>query len=230
MITTTANTVHTITDAALLRLLQLASATLPVGGYAFSAGLETAQQRGWLADAHAARDWLALQLRVSLPWVDLPLLQRQLRAARTADGERCAYWNDYLLACRESAELRLAETAMGEALARLLRQLEVPAALPKPATFITAFAAAAAHWQVDTRAACLGYTWSWLESQVAAATKLVPLGQGSAQRLLGELAALVPAALDCAEGVGDDDIGSSLPGLALAGAWHETQYSRLFRS
>jgi urease accessory protein len=28
----------------------------------------------------------------------------------------------------------------------------------------------------------------------------------------------------------DDDIGNVAPGMAMASAWHETQYSRLFRS
>ena len=30
--------------------------------------------------------------------------------------------------------------------------------------------------------------------------------------------------------IGDDDIGVTLPGLAIASALHETQYTRLFRS
>ena len=80
------------------------------------------------------------------------------------------------------------------------------------------------------RAACLGYVYSWLENQVAAATKLVPLGQSSAQRLLGELLQQVPMAMATAAAMADDDIGASLPRVALASCWHETQYSRLFRS
>jgi len=69
-----------------------------------------------------------------------------------------------------------------------------------------------------------------LENQVAAATKLVPLGQTSAQRLLGEMQRDIPAAIDYSEALEDNAIGASLPALAMASAWHETQYSRLFRS
>jgi len=222
----------TATDTALLRLLQLASAALPVGAYAFSQGLEAAVEEGWVPDEAAAGEWFALQLEESLARVDLPLLLRLLRAARAGDADALAYWNAYLLACRESAELRLAETATGEALCRLLAQLEIPLPAPLPAQpgFITAFASAGACWQLDSRAVGLGYAWSWLENQVAAATKLVPLGQTSAQRLLGGLLERVPAALDVAQAVADEDIGASLPALAMASAWHETQYSRLFRS
>jgi len=228
----TAKTMVTITDTATLRMLQLASAALPVGGYAFSQGMETAVEEGWLPDEEAAEEWLDLQLQESLARVDLPLLLRLIRSVRIADVDSLAYWNAYALACRESFELRLAETAMGEALVKLLRQLQVPLPelLPGETGFVAAFAVAAAHWQLDSRAACLAFTWSWLENQVAAATRLVPLGQSSAQRLLGTLIARVPAALDCAAHVADEHIGASLPALAMASAWHETQYSRLFRS
>lgn len=232
MDTHTHTMIITTTDTALLRLLQLASAALPVGGYAFSQGMETAVEEGWLPDEATTYDWLSLQLQESLARVDLPLLLRQLRAVRTADDDSLAYWNAYILACRESSELRLSDTAMGDALLKLMRQLQlpVPNELPRETAFLTAFALAAVHWQVDSRAACLGYTWSWLENQVAAATKLVPLGQSSAQRLLGQLIDSVSAAVDFAENVADEDIGASLPALAMASAWHETQYSRLFRS
>ena len=225
-------TMTTLTDTALLRLLQLSSAALPVGGYAFSQGMETAVEEGWLRSEADTYDWLELQILESLARIDLPLLLRQLQGAHGADTESLAHWNAYTLACRESSELRLADTAMGEALLKLLRQLDVPLPerLPEPFTFITGFALASHHWQVDSRTACLGYTWAWLENQVAAATKLVPLGQTSAQRLLSQLIELVPQATDYAEAVIDDDIGASLPALAMAGAWHETQYSRLFRS
>lgn len=222
----------TTTDGALLRLLQLSSAALPVGGYAFSQGMEAAVEAGWLKDEADSAQWLGLQLQDAMARVDLPLLLRQVQAARAADWNSLCHWNAYTLACRESAELRLADTAMGEALVRLLGQLEVPLpeTMPRDTVFLTTFALAGVHWELGGRATLLGYTWAWLENQVAAATKLVPLGQGSAQRLLGEMATLVPAVLDCAQEIADEDIGASLPGLAMASGWHETQYSRLFRS
>ena len=65
---------------------------------------------------------------------------------------------------------------------------------------------------------------------MAAATKLVPLGQSAAQTLLGELLEVLPETLDIALDLADEHIGASLPGLALASCWHESQYSRLFRS
>jgi urease accessory protein len=222
----------TITDTALLRLLQLSSATLPVGGYSFSQGLECAIDIGWLKNAEDVSQWLSVQLQQSLANTDLPLLSRQLQAARIADSKAMNYWNFYTLACRETSELRLNDTAMGAAMVRLLNHLNVPLPLydEQEITFVAAFAMAAAHWHIDTRTACHGYLWSWLENQVAAATKLVPLGQTSAQQLLGELLPIIPLAIDHSETIADQTIGGSLPAVAMASAWHETQYTRLFRS
>ena len=65
---------------------------------------------------------------------------------------------------------------------------------------------------------------------MAAATKLVPLGQTQGQNLLFELTEQVEQAIELANQLDDENIGASLPRLAMASAWHETQYTRLFRS
>jgi urease accessory protein len=69
-----------------------------------------------------------------------------------------------------------------------------------------------------------------VEHQVSAAVKLVPLGQTAGQRLLGSLGEQIPAAVTAGMALADDEIGAAAPGLAIASAQHETQYSRLFRS
>jgi urease accessory protein len=220
----------TSTDAAQLRLLQLASPCLPVGAYAFSQGLEAALELGWIQNATDVRDWLQLQLTHGLAYVDLPILLRIHDALGALDTAAVEHWNASLLACRETLELRLGDTATGAALARLLPELGIaPPTLREP-TFLALFAAAAIHWHVPARNAALGYAWTWLENQVVAATKLVPLGQTQAQRLLDTLQLQIPDALATAAKLDDCELGSSLPGLALAGIHHETQYTRLFRS
>jgi urease accessory protein len=40
----------------------------------------------------------------------------------------------------------------------------------------------------------------------------------------------LPALADLAGQLDDDDIGGTLPALAIASARHETQYTRLYRS
>ncbi|WP_317931809.1 urease accessory protein UreF [Halioxenophilus sp. WMMB6] len=220
----------TTTDAGLLRLLQLSSVSLPVGGFAFSQGLESACEQGWVTNSESAGQWLAAQLQHTLAYLDVPVFLRLHAAHSQGDSEQLHYWNDYLLAARESHELHLTDTAMGQALRRLLLSLAVPCELDNPCSFAATFAIAASYWQVPAATAAMGFCWSWLENQVAAATKLVPLGQTQAQQLLGQLQGLIPSAIATAETLADDELGASLPALAIASSLHEHQYTRLFRS
>ncbi|MCO7215496.1 urease accessory UreF family protein, partial [Halomonas sp. OfavH-34-E] len=80
------------------------------------------------------------------------------------------------------------------------------------------------------RQAMLGFAWAWLENQLAAACKALPLGHTAAQRLVERLRPALVEAVGRALIIDDDDMGPALPGLALASGLHETQYSRLFRS
>lgn len=220
----------TITDGALLRLMQLASPSLPVGGYAFSQGMESACEQQWVTNYDQCQQWLACQLQHSLAYVDVPLLLRMHAAAKTQDWPQLAYWDEYLLASRETHELHLTDTAMGQALRRLLLSQDIPVPLSNPLSFAAGFALAANHWRLGSTACALAYCWSWLENQIAAATKLVPLGQTQAQRLLGDLQTLIEPCIEQARALADDEIGASLPALAIASSQHEHQYSRIFRS
>jgi urease accessory protein len=98
------------------------------------------------------------------------------------------------------------------------------------ATLATLFALAAARWEINKADAMAGYLWGWLENQVLCAVKLVPLGQVAGQKLLINLAGELPALVDRALSMRDDEIGGSCFGLALTSSRHEMQYSRLFRS
>ncbi|MFD1383095.1 urease accessory protein UreF [Rhodanobacter aciditrophus] len=224
--------VITTTNQAMLRIMQLSSVSLPVGGYAFSQGMEYAIETGWVTKQQQVADWTALQLTQSLARVDLPVLRLAMDAWGTQDEGRIVELNDLVLACRETKELRLNDTAMGEALARLLRSLEIPTPFVRleDISFVVLFAIAAKHWQIDYDTAALGFAWSWLENQIAAATKLVPLGQTQAQKLLGKLQPVLMEAITLADQLDEDDIGAGLPAVAIASCLHETQYSRLFRS
>lgn len=224
----------TAADRGLLRLLQLASPTLPIGAYAYSQGLEWAVEAGWVSDQASLSLWLTEQLEHTMAEVDLPLLVRLFDAVQRDDANQLATWSAYLLACRETRELRADDCDRGRALARLLRDLDVAAAGPwarrDDVPLATAWAIAAHAWEVPLGTALISYAWGWLENQVLAGVKLVPLGQVAGQRLLLALTPLIPdlcnAALDC----DDLHIGATLPALAIASSLHETQYTRLFRS
>ena len=227
-------------DLALARLLQLSSVSLPVGGYAFSQGLEYAVECAWLKKVADVESWITLQLHENLARVDLPILREVMLATEQKDWLRLLHLNDLLLASRETKELRLSDTAMGEALLRLLKSLEFDLGfLPElknqggtvnDLSFVCLFGLCAQQWSIPYRLTAMGFTWSWLENQVAAATKLVPLGQTQAQQLLVIFQAVLGEVIAVAEHISEEEIGGGLPALAIASALHETQYSRLFRS
>jgi urease accessory protein len=216
------------------RLWQLISPTLPVGAYSYSSGLEYAVDAGWLRDATGVHEWIRAQLLQVHAAVDLPALIRLHSAWATQDSDAVEHWNAWLQASRESAELRAEDLGQGRALARLLGDLGIdPAAswaARDDACWATLFALAAVVSAIPQREMLEGYLWAWCENQVAAAIKLVPLGQTDGQRLLWQLADTLGGAADHALQLDDDAMGGGLPGVLLSSTLHETQYSRMFRS
>lgn len=217
----------------LLHLLRLVSPSLPIGGFAYSQGLEYAIDGQWVNNPEELKDWLLGVAGESLGRTDAGVIKRYYQALDAEDSTMFAYWNQWLRANRESQELLLEDEQLGSTLKRLLTSTEVlpgKVELPDKPGYSCLFALAAHHYQIPVEQAILGFLWSWLENQVAVACKTLPLGQTDAQKLiLATLPELEAIALQAAA-YNDDDLGGTLPGFALASALHETQYSRLFRS
>jgi urease accessory protein len=217
-----------------VRLLQLASPALPVGAYSYSQGLEAAVEAGIVTDAAGAQAWIGDVFQIAIAGMEAPATWRLLRAWGEGDGAAVARWNDEFLATRETAELRAETVQMGYSLRRLARELDIEGARALEAfdeiAFPTAFAFAATAWEIEPAEALAAYLWAWLENQVLAAVKAVPLGQTDGQRLLLAIGTRIPAAIGHASAVADADLANFAPGLALLSARHETQYTRIFRS
>jgi urease accessory protein len=222
---------------ALVRLLQLASPTLPVGAFAYSQGLEWVVAAGSVHDAATAQAWIGDLLELVVAPGEAAVAWRLLRAAAVGDDDAFVHWNAWFRASRETAELRAETEQMGGSLARLAADLGVLdaggercVAAARPITLPAAYAVAARGFDLAPETALVAYVWAWLENQTMAALKAVPLGQVAGQRLLLALGARVPAAVAVACAITDDEITTFAPGFALASAHHETQYTRLFRS
>jgi urease accessory protein len=221
-------------DLALLRLLQFASPALPIGAFAYSQGLEQAALLGWVQDEASAGAWIRGVVGEVLPRLDLPAFAALYGAWAAEDHERVRFLSQFLHACRESAELGAEDRHLGASLARVLHGLGVSGAelwISDPdATFAGLFSLAAVHFHVPLRSAALGFLFTWLEQQIAAATRLLPIGHIAAQRLLSDILATLPEAVTRGLELPFENAGFLAPGLALASALHETTYSRLFRS
>ena len=223
-----------MTDLSLLKLLQLSSPSLPVGAFAYSQGLESAIELGIVNNKKELQGWLLDSLRLSIKQVDLPLLTRLHNCWEKADFDSALEWNAILRAQRETSELRNEDHQLGIALARLLKDLGFKEAESlyqhEELCFLTLFTLAASKWNISVEQTANGFIWSWLDNQIAAALKLVPLGQTDGQRVMSALLPEIPSIIEQSFKVKDKEVGASLPMMAIISSIHETQYSRLFRS
>src|SRR6218665_809578 len=128
--------------ASLLRLIWLASPALPVGGFSYSEGLESAIENTGLASEAAVADWLLDQLHLTQARRDMAVLAKALGAWRGGGGGgdvgRVRAFEDWVLHTRETSEQRLQTEQMGRSLCEWLRNqnrqhqasAEVPTAEP----------------------------------------------------------------------------------------------------
>jgi urease accessory protein len=223
-------------DTSLMQLMWLASPALPIGGFSYSECLEAAVDSARVATETEASLWLIDQLHLSLSRGDLAVVAQAIPAWQANDMTRMAALNQWVLQTRESSELRAQAEQMGRSLLEWLRnhttarseQIDALAALQP--TYPLAFALAASACAAPLRDCLLTYAFGWAENMVQAAIKSVPLGQSAGQRILSALTAEIPAAVDHALSLADDERQAFSPMLAILSAQHEVQYSRLFRS
>jgi urease accessory protein len=221
-------------DVARLRLLHLVSPSLPIGAFTYSQGLEWAVECGWVGDKAGLTEWLGCLMHSCMAQLEIPLLARLYQACADSNDDALAYWSRYLLACRETRELREEERNRGRALASLLPHLGIPVSTARMPLLrscqLAGFALAAQHWNIPLRQAAAGYLWGWLENIALAGVKIVPLGQTAGQQIIAALTGDIPRLVERGLNLEDAVIGASCPAQALASSLHETQYTRLYRS
>jgi urease accessory protein len=227
----------TLTSAALLQLMRLASPSLPVGGFSYSEGLEAAVESGHVANEAQALSWLLDQLHLGLARSDLAIVAKAAVAWQRGDGERIATLNAWVSATRETSEWRQQSEQMGRSLCLWMRNRGkaddrvalLEALMPAP-TWPVAFALAGVASGAPVRDVLLAFAAGWAENMAQAAMKAVPLGQGAGQRILAGLTEAIPDAADAALALPLVEMRAFTPMLAILSSQHEEQYSRLFRS
>ena len=205
-----------------LTLAQWLSPAFPVGGFAFSQGLEWAIARGEVGTAEALRRWLEGCLAQGAGRSDAILLCLALRGAVPE-----AALDDLARALAPSRE-RLEETeAQGAAFAAAVGVLGMQvAAAPYP------LAVGRAARGLGLEAAEVAALWLQAQATnlVQIAVRLVPLGQGDGQRVLTALQPLILALAEEAAQAGPEEFGSATFRADLASMQHETMEVRLCRT
>jgi urease accessory protein len=226
-----------ISHAALYRLATWLSSAYPVGGFAYSSGIEWAVEAGDIVDRASLLDWLTVTLADGSGFNDAVLMAAAYRAASNADEAALVEVAELAAALVPTRERHLETTTLGNAfmavtcsawpcapLTRLKERWSGPVAYP------VAVGVACAGHAVPVVAAVHAFLAAVTANWVSAAVRLVPLGHTDSQLAL---AAIEPVVADTARRA----ISATLDGLGgatfradIASACHETQYTRLFRS
>jgi urease accessory protein len=231
----------TNTDVAwICGLLQAGDSFYPTGSYAHSFGLEGLVQEGVVRDRESLRQFFLLSVRPALQRAELPLAAHAWRAFEGPDwalvGEVCRLAH----ALKTPREARQAAENIGrqrgEFIAVLRPDSLAASYLERAATESWPYSppvSAALEGRVfgaPLNAVLAGVYYSTVVSLLAAAMKLLRLGQNGAQTLLTEMLAEAPASIVAAMETPLDEIGWFNPWLDIAAARHEFADGRLFIS
>jgi urease accessory protein len=226
-----------ISHAALYRLATWLSPAYPVGGFAYSSGIEWAVEAGDIADRASLLDWLTAMLAEGAGFNDAVLMAAAHRAASNADEAALVEVAELAAVLVPTRERHLETTTLGNAFMAVTCAAWPCAPLTRlkelwsgPVAYPVAVGVACAGHAIPVVAAAHAFLAAVTANWVSAAVRLVPLGHTDSQFAL---AAIEPVVADTARRA----IGATLDGLGgatfradIASARHETQYTRLFRS
>lgn len=217
-----------------LALFAWLSPGFPIGGFAYSHGLEAAVEFQQVTDAASLEAWIGDLLEHGSAGNDAILASAAWRAAASDDAIALAEANDLALALCASRERRLECSAQGNAFAATIRAAWPLSACPhwcaSDIAYPVAFGSACAMTGFDRRLSLEAFALAFVQSLVSAALRLGIIGQTEGQRvtaaLVGPARRTAAAALDASL----DDVGGCAQRSDIAALRHETLYSRLFRS
>jgi urease accessory protein len=215
---------------ALQKLLTWLSPAFPVGGFAWSAGLETAIAERAVTDSASMQNWLSGTLSHGSLHTDAILLAHAHRQHH--DAAELRQLADLCLALAPAAErhAELCTTGQSFVIAAAAWPAEVLTRLPDPCPYPIALGAIAAAHDVALLDMLLGYLTASASAQVSVAVRLVPLGQSEALRILAALEPLISTQAASAAIASLEELGSIAYAADIAQLRHETIEPRLFRS
>ena len=236
-----------------LELLHLCDSLFPIGGFAYSDGLEAATVRlTTFANASALKTpdmndasvehlhaWIDAVLDDTIGRLEGPAVWHAWGAVVDGDFATLIRLDEELTALRPSSSARRSSRAMGQRLLTTWQALHPDGRLERLADLAKegaigpvlplAFAAACASAGVTRRESVDAYAYTRLAATVSAAMRLMPIGQTDAHRLLSATLERVPAVVDRLA-AGRTSPESFAPMMDIAAMTQQYLHSRLFRS
>jgi len=236
----TSDPVTSIEAGWVVGLLQTGDSFYPTGSYAHSFGLEGLVQEGVVRDRASLRQFMLLAVRPALQHMELPLAAHAWRALAGPDWARVGEISILAHAFKTAHEARQAAENIGRQRVEFMNAL-------RPDSLAAVFLehAAAEGWPFSPPVAAAlegrvlgaplpavlaGVYYSSMVSLLAAAMKLLRLGQNGAQTLLTEMLTAAPDVIAAAGAMPLEEAGWFNPWLDIAAARHERADGRLFIS
>ena len=216
-----------MTNNDLLRLMTWLSPSFPVGGFAWSNGLETVCQNGFVSTPHDLHEWIVTGLTVGSLRNDAIFL-----TAAHRDPKIIQEINALALALAGSAERFHETTDLGDAFLKAAKPwvpdatntFEGKMAYPVSVGWV------ASNCNIPLQETLVAYLHSMANNQIQAALRLMKLGQYAGVNLLSQLEPLIVKQAKCAVHSTLKDIGSNAISMDIASMNHEYLQSRIFKS
>lgn len=225
------HTMDTVTNPLpLVKLFSLISPTLAIGGFTYSEGLEYAIEIKLINNADQAYQWIYSQIENSLLNTDITLLKATYEALHHQNMDQVYTIDEWVIACRETKELREAERHKGNALKKILFQFDQHPKYQRLNSYLCSLSSLAHLWHIPCTNLLCGYLWSYIENQVSNVVKILPLGQTQGIVLQHKLLNHIDEFLLQSEHKSWHDLGKSCTNFAIISSRHETQYTRIYRS
>ncbi len=213
-------------------LLIWLSPAFPVGGFAYSQGLETAIAKDWVSDKDTLTSWLRCVMVHGALRNDLILLALITRARTEVE---LAELKELSAALQPSAERAKEACDQGQSFWAAYQAAWSPqrgpeAVDPGSITLTAAVGLAARDYDMETMAVLEAFALAFVGNQISAAIRLGAVGQFDGQRITADLLPDIRALCSGCASATLDDLGTATFGADLASLFHETQTTRLFRS
>ena len=213
---------YTSTDSKLITVMQWLSPAFPIGGFAYSHGLEWAINKGYVSNREELQNWVSDLLEYGSLKNDAILIKLVLKGSDPKEINELA-----LALC--SASERLSETQLqGGAFCKIMR--EVWSLEMDELTLPIALALAAKNENIDQNLVVPAYLHSFCSNLISVAMRLIPIGQTDGQKTLRELSPLISDSVRAVAKSDKDDLGSACFLSDVSAMQHEYLQPRVFKT